>query len=77
MRAEKVLSLLASMRGGSVKDARFHARMRGSGPRYRIMTDLFDQRARALGLEPPPKPPAVSPFRRPGAPGLLFDQADL
>ena len=73
-RADKVLSLLAAMRGGDTKDARFHTRMRGAGPRYRIIADLFAQAARAAGLEPPPSPssPASSPFRRGGDQQLLF-----
>lgn len=71
-RADKVLSLLGQMRGGTVKDARFHHRMRGSGPRWQIVADLFARTARRLGLTPPPRPIEPSPFRRPNQQGWLF-----
>ncbi|MCA8949603.1 MAG: hypothetical protein KDE27_08880, partial [Planctomycetes bacterium] len=62
-RAEKVLALLSAMRGGAVNggdNARFHRRMHGVGPRYRLIVDLFEQRARALGLQPPPAEPGTA-----------------
>ncbi|MCA8973336.1 MAG: PA0069 family radical SAM protein [Planctomycetes bacterium] len=71
LRAAKVMSLLAAMRGGRAKDARFHARMAGQGPRYQVIVDLFERTARALGLSPPAAD-GRSPFRRPGAQQLLF-----
>ena len=71
LRAAKVMSLLRQTRGGRTQDGRFHARMRGEGPRWQLMVDLFERSARAHGLQPPP-PPGPSSFRRPGAQQLLF-----
>jgi len=71
LRAEKVLSLLRSMHGGKLKDARFHERMRGTGPRYELMSQLFRTSAKRLGLTPPPAPGPTS-FRRPFTQGSLF-----
>lgn len=70
LRAEKVLSLLRGMHGGNLKDARFHHRMRGEGPRYELVAQLFRTVAKRLGLLPPP-PPGPTSFRRP------FRQQDL
>ena len=72
LRADKVLSLLRGMRGGRSNDARFGSRMRGEGPRWQLMADLFARTARQLGLAPPPAPVEPSPFRRPNAQRLLF-----
>lgn len=75
LRAEKVLSLLRQMHGGRLKDARFHQRMRGTGPRWELVAQLFRTTAQRLGLrsgrEPGPEAES-SPFRRPFAQGSLF-----
>ncbi len=75
LRADKVLSLLRAMRGGRANDPRFHSRMRGSGPRYRLIEDLFARSARHVGLAPPPPPAGKSPFRRPHTQQSLFGDA--
>ena len=72
LRADKVLSLLRQMRGGRSNDARFGARMRGEGARYRLVTDLFDRTARKLGLTAPVAGPDPSPFRPPRRQQSLF-----
>lgn len=72
LRADKVLSLLRAMRGGRGNDPRFGARMRGEGPRWQLMADLFARTARRLGLLPPPAPATPSPFRAPHRQGSLF-----
>ncbi|MFY9341130.1 MAG: PA0069 family radical SAM protein [Planctomycetota bacterium] len=64
LRADKVLSLLAAMRGGTLKDARFHSRFRGQGPRWDVVEALFRKVATKLGLTPRTARPASS-FRRP------------
>ncbi|HZN37897.1 MAG TPA: PA0069 family radical SAM protein [Planctomycetota bacterium] len=71
LRAEKVLSLLRSMHGGRLKDPRFHERMRGRGPRYELIAQLFSTVAKRLGLLPPPHPGPTS-FRRPFQQQALF-----
>ncbi|MBL8722987.1 MAG: PA0069 family radical SAM protein [Planctomycetes bacterium] len=72
-RADKVLSLLGGMRDGQRNEARFHARMRGQGPRYAIVEQLFTKVARRLGFTPRSElVPRVSPFRRPFAQQSLF-----
>lgn len=74
LRADKVLSLLRAMRGGRANDPRFGSRMRGDGPRYRLIADLFARSARAVGLTPPPPAPDKSPFRRPHSQQSLFGE---
>jgi len=73
LRAEKVLSLLRAMRDGRANDPRFHTRMRGTGPRYQVIADLFRSTASRLGFLPPPGGPVRSPFRRPYEQRSLFD----
>ncbi|MCR9245288.1 MAG: PA0069 family radical SAM protein [bacterium] len=61
-RADKVMSLLAQTRGGAARggdNATFHRRMRGVGPRYQLIQDLFEQRARSLGLQIRPEAPTA------------------
>jgi DNA repair photolyase len=70
-RATKVLSLLRSMHGGRLSDPRFHNRMRGEGPRYQLIADLFARTARRLGFAAR-EPLGPSPFRRPHQQGSLF-----
>ncbi len=72
LRADKVLSLLTAMRGGRMNDAQFGSRMRGDGPRWQLMVDLFSRTAKKLGLLPPPGVPATTPFRRPFQQQSLF-----
>ncbi len=74
LRAAKVLSLLGQMRGGRANDPRFGHRMRGTGPRYELMRDLFERTAKRLGYTAPPVR-ASSPFRRPYEQGHLFGPA--
>ncbi len=49
-RARAVFSALAEMRGGKLYDSAFHERMRGRGPRYQAVLDLFRLQCRRLGL---------------------------
>ena len=71
-RADKVLSLLRGMHAGRSNDPRFGERMRGQGPRYQLIADLFERTALRLGLTPRSPGPAVSPFRRPHREQWLF-----
>ncbi len=49
-RANKVLSALAQIRGGQSNQTNFGERMRGSGPRWQAVQDLFALECRRLGL---------------------------
>lgn len=49
-RADRVLHGLRSMRGGSLRDARFYSRMAGSGPRWDAVERLFEVHCRRLGI---------------------------
>lgn len=51
MRADKVLSQLEQCRVGQTSRASFGDRMRGEGPRWTAIRDLFDLHARRHGLE--------------------------
>jgi len=50
-RAEKVLHALREMHRGRLNDPRFGERMRGHGPRYDAIRQLFELQCRRLGLE--------------------------
>ena len=49
-RAPSVLSSLAEMRSGKLRESRFGERMRGHGPRFQLVEDLFRLHCRRLGL---------------------------
>ena len=53
-RAAAVLHGVAEVRGGRVDERRFGHRMHGSGPRWKVITDLFHHHCRRLGLTSPP-----------------------
>jgi DNA repair photolyase len=67
LRADKVRNAIRAMRGGRMNDARFGMRMRGSGPRWALIEQLFEKHARRVGLnrEPSAREPVASTFRRP------------
>ncbi len=50
-RAEKVLGALREMRGGTLYRSGFGTRMRGEGPRWEAIRQLFHLQCRRLGLE--------------------------
>ena len=50
LRAEKVRAGIRAMRGGEMNDARFGARMKGEGERWRIAEQLFRLHVNRLGL---------------------------
>lgn len=50
LRADKVLSALREMRGGTLYDAKFGTRMRGSGERWNSVEQMFALQCRRLGL---------------------------
>ncbi|MGK0204774.1 MAG: DNA repair photolyase [Planctomycetota bacterium] len=77
LRAAKVMSLVQAMRGGRSNDARFGSRMRGEGPRYQLMVDLFSKTAKKLGLTAPLPERVPSPFRRPNQEQWLFGEREL
>lgn len=67
---------VSEMRGGNIGEARFGARMCGTGPRWKLVVDLFHTTCRRLGIEPAAsgereEPPTT--FRRPGETPGLFD----
>ena len=64
LRADKVMNQVRDARDGKLYDARFGERMRGRGPRWRMIEDLFKGVAQRLGFEPyGPEQPTT--FRRP------------
>lgn len=71
LRADRILSRLADIRGGAHNDARFGHRMRGMGPYAETVRLLFEQTRRRLGYREPPAVPDPSPFRRPARGGQL------
>ncbi|HEX6885285.1 MAG TPA: PA0069 family radical SAM protein [Planctomycetota bacterium] len=73
-RAEAVLAALAEMRGGKLRESRFGERMRGHGPRYQLLEDLFRLHCRRLGLETGgDERLATTQPRARGGQGLLFE----
>jgi DNA repair photolyase len=77
-RAAKVLHALEQMRGGRRGDSRFVHRMRGSGPRWRVIEDLFRVHRDRLGLASESLEADTAPhrhtFRRPNPQGSLFPE---
>jgi DNA repair photolyase len=78
--ADKVLSLTAQMRGGTLKDSDFGRRMTGRGPLWDLADQLFHTSCARAGLNlmdestatfRVPEPEAS--FRRPSAQGDLFE----
>jgi DNA repair photolyase len=68
-RAEKVLHALREMREGRLNRSEFGARMRGEGPRWEAVQQLFEVQCRRLGLEhrhydPSPKAQPAEPAPR-------------
>jgi DNA repair photolyase len=72
-RAKKVMGQVRDARGGRTNDAAFGRRMTGTGPRWRVIADLFETTCRRLGLNADDEAPAPSRFRRPAAEPTLFD----
>ena len=64
LRADKVMNQIREARDGQLSNARFGDRMRGTGPRWRMIEDLFTSAWHRFGYEPQPEPPATA-FRRP------------
>jgi DNA repair photolyase len=73
-RAKKIVSQILEVRGGRMNDPRFGSRMSGSGPRWRVIRDLFDLHRRRLGLDAADgDEDAPTTFRRPCDQASLFD----
>lgn len=71
LRADRVLGAIARARDGHPGEARFGHRMRGSGPAWDVVEQVFALHCRRLGYGPPPPLPQPSPFRRPERHGQL------
>jgi DNA repair photolyase len=72
LRAGAVLSAIRDVRGGQMNRGGFGERMRGEGPRWQAIEQLFAAHVRRLGYEPARPEPAPSPFRVPSAQRSLF-----
>ncbi|MBL8785163.1 MAG: PA0069 family radical SAM protein [Deltaproteobacteria bacterium] len=70
LRADKVMNQIREARDGQLNESRFGDRMRGSGPRWRMIDDLFKSAWTRYGYSPMPEPPPLGqvPFRRPERP---------
>ena len=73
LRAGKVLNAIRGVRDGAMSDSNFGSRMRGRGPRWEAIHQLFEMHRRRVGLEPsePLDPPQT--FRRPSDQLSLFE----
>lgn len=63
--ADKVLRAVRETRGGKLNESRFGARMRGAGPRWKAIEDLFELEARRLGMNTQRVAERAPTFRRP------------
>lgn len=74
--AGKVMSAVTQIRAGKKNDSRFGERMRGQGPRWQVIEDLFALHCEKLGLthdrEADSAPEHVSTFQRPHGQLTLF-----
>ena len=76
LRFAHIMSALKDLRGGRANEPRFGARMRGDGPRWDVLTQLFRAQCRRLGLSCGTRwtdDARPSTFRRPRAQGDLFE----
>jgi DNA repair photolyase len=64
-RADAIFARIKEIRGGPLNDPRFGSRMRGEGPRWEAIQQLFDVWFAKLGYERRPLPADCSSFRRP------------
>ena len=75
LRAAKVRSAIRQTREGKLDDPRFGHRMRGNGPRWDIIDELFTKQARRFGLvrHPVGRELNARTFRRPPKPHTQLD----
>ncbi len=69
LKAARVLGLVRDTRGGRLYDARFGARMRGTGPQADLLKRRFEIACDRLGLSRDPDPLDVTLFRVPPGKG--------
>jgi DNA repair photolyase len=74
-RAGRILNALQDMRGGNMTESRFGHRMRGLGPRWEMISRLFDLQVRKLGMMRGERSvlDQTTPFRRPTAQLEFFE----
>jgi DNA repair photolyase len=72
LRAERVLSLIRSMRKGKLNDPRFGMRQRGEGPYAEALQQSFDATCRRLGYSDLPDYSSGT-FQRPAPPTAQLD----
>jgi len=73
--AGKVLSGIHQIRRGKLNESAFGERMQGVGPRWQLVSDLFDLHTKRLGINTSDRGthvPQASTFRRPGPQLDLF-----
>ena len=70
--AKKVRAGIRELRGGAMNDSSFGARMRGLGPRWQVVEDLFHAQVRRLGMDGEGWSYLPSTFRRPSRQLDLF-----
>ena len=74
LKATKVLSLIRQVRGGSLSDAKFGSRMRGSGPIAALLAQRFAAACRRHGFSRQSEAALdTTRFRVPPGPGTQFD----
>jgi hypothetical protein len=71
-RADRVLNALQDIRHGQPGESRFGSRMRGVGPRWQSIRDLFVLHRARVGLAKETERSEATPFRRPTAQTDLF-----
>ena len=71
-RVRKIYNAIKDTRGGHLYVADFGKRMRGDGPRWQTIRQLFDAHTRRLGFNEKPLLARESPFLRPGTQRSLF-----
>jgi DNA repair photolyase len=65
--ADKVMSGIMQIRRGKKNESAFGDRMRGHGPRWDLIEDLFALHCQRLGLNQAPESPNHATFKRPSA----------
>ena len=73
-REKKVIGAITEIRGGKMNEAAFGSRMKGLGPRWAMIQQLFENQKRALGFDDVGEWPAqeATTYARPTAQQKLF-----
>ena len=72
-RSDRILNRIREVRGGRLNRSEFGERMRGHGPYWEMIVQLFELHCRRLGFNQSEPGARARTFRRPSAQRSLFE----